>query len=74
MFHTVTHRMSSPLVTVLLRRVRNPVGSIPPNPPMLGPKNVSNKSNGLVCNNIIVQGSKFLDVKMHQASTISLRN
>ena len=46
---TFTHRTSSPLVTVLRRRVLNPAGSIPLNPPMLGPKNVSNKSKGLVC-------------------------
>ena len=36
-------------MTVLRRRVLNPAGSIPLNPPMLGPKNVSNKSKGLVC-------------------------
>lgn len=45
----VTHRMSSPLVTVLRRRVPNPVGSMPPKPPIFDPKNVSNKSNGFVC-------------------------
>ena len=49
MFHTFTHRISSPLVTVLRRRVLNPDGSIPANPPILGPKKVSNKSKGLVC-------------------------
>ena len=45
----ITYRMSSPLVTVLRRRVPNPPWSIPGNPPILDPKNVSNKSNGLVC-------------------------
>lgn len=44
----ITHRMSSPLVTVLRRRVPKPE-SIPENPPILGPKKVSNKSNGFVC-------------------------
>jgi len=41
--------MSSPLVTVLRRRVPNPDGSMVEKPPIFGPKNVSNKSNGFVC-------------------------
>jgi hypothetical protein len=45
----LTYRMSSPLVTVLRRRVLNPVCSMPGKPPMLAPKNVSNRSKGLVC-------------------------
>jgi len=47
--HNITHRMSSPLVTVLRRRVPNPDGSMVEKPPIFGPKNVSNKSNGFVC-------------------------
>lgn len=43
-----TDRMSSPFVTVLRRRVPNPAWSIPGKPPILGPKNVSNRSNGFV--------------------------
>ena len=53
--------MSSPLVTVLRRRVPNPVGSMPPKPPMLGPKNVSNKSNGFVCKKKIVKYKSTLE-------------
>lgn len=45
----LTHRISSPLETVVRRRVLNPAWSIPENPPMLGPKKVSNRSKGLVC-------------------------
>lgn len=44
----ITHRMSSPFVTVLRRRVPK-AESISENPPILDPKKVSNKSKGFVC-------------------------
>lgn len=70
--HILTYRMSSPLVTVLRRRVLNPVWSIPGKPPMLGPKNASNRSKGLVCrrkNNFVSSSQLYshTDGGCHQA-------
>jgi hypothetical protein len=41
--------MSSPCIAVLRLLVLNALWSMPEKPPMLAPKNVSNRSNGLVC-------------------------
>lgn len=69
--HIFTHRISSPLVTVLRRLVLNPAGSIPENPPILGPKKASNKSKGLVCKMEIRIIKSVINITLKQM-TVSL--